>query len=66
MDKSCFEVHPRSVRSLEQLWSEHWNGIPKTRVRVTVEIHVFHINKIIPVSCPIHLCLAAYEARGSS
>ena len=26
-------------------WSEHWNGIPKTRVRVPVEIHVFHVNK---------------------
>ena len=35
-----------SVQSnLEETWPEHSNGIPKTRVRVPVEIHVFHINK---------------------
>ena len=28
-------------------WSEHWNGIPRTRVRVPVEMHVFHISSII-------------------
>ena len=26
--------------------SEHWNGIPRTRVRVPVEMHVFHISSI--------------------
>ena len=25
---------------------EDWNGIPRTRVRVTVEMHVFHISSI--------------------
>ena len=27
---------------------EHWNGIPRTRVRVPVEMHVFHISSILP------------------
>ena len=27
--------------------SEHWNGIPRTWVRVPVEMHVFHISSIV-------------------
>ena len=25
----------------------HWNGIPRNRVRVPVEMHVFHISSIV-------------------
>ena len=37
--------------------SEHWNGIPRTRVRVQVEMHVFHISSIIN---PIYKYYAAW------
>ena len=36
------KTHPFSFL----IWSEHWNGIPRTRVRVPVEMHVFHISSI--------------------
>ena len=31
---------------------EHWNGIPRTRVRVLVEMHVFHISSILLTLVP--------------
>ena len=39
--------------------SEHWNGIPRTRVRVPVEMHVFHISTIVLV--PWASCLGGYS-----
>ena len=40
------EEHVSSLGIFVAWWSEHWNGIPRTRVRVPVEIHVFHISSI--------------------
>ena len=34
-------------RVIVTYWSEHWNGIQRTWVRVTVEVHVFQINSSV-------------------
>ena len=36
-------------------WSEHWNGNPRTRVRVPVGMHVFHISSIEKVTDSHHV-----------
>ena len=36
----------------------HWNGNPRTRVRVPVGMHVFHISSIVLV--PWFSCLGGY------
>ena len=52
------EEHVSSLGIFVAWWSEHWNGVPRTRVRVPVEIHVFHISSIVLV--PWSSCLGGY------
>ena len=50
--------HVSSLGVFVAWWSERWNGIPRTRVRVPVEMHVFHISIIVLV--PWSSCLGGY------